>query len=107
MVEPLGRARVADGAAVLNPVVGIQQLGADDPDVGTAVRRVLKARQPVAQRDDVGVEQHDVIARVGRPQPAVDVGREAGVVLALNQLDPVDVAQRGEVLRAAGVVGSR
>ena len=37
VVEPLGRGGVADRSRVLDSVVGIQELGADDPDVGPRV----------------------------------------------------------------------
>ena len=85
---------------------GYSSLRADDADV---VARALAAycrhaSQP-RLRDHVGVEQHDVVARIGGAQAAVDVGREARVLLALDDLDPVDRAQRGDVLGAAGVVG--
>ena len=43
--------------------------------------------------------------RVGGPQPPVDVGREAGVVLARDDLDPLDRRKRRKVLGAARVVG--
>ena len=63
VVKPLRRARVADRAGVLDPVVRVQQLGAGDPGRPIAAHRVLQARQPVAQRRHVGVEQDDVVRR--------------------------------------------
>ena len=105
VVEPLGSVAIAHGAGELDPVVGVEQLRADDADVFAATRLVLKARQPASAGDHVGVEHDDVVLRVRGAEPAVDVGREADVLVPVDDLGSLDPSQRGQVLGAARVVG--
>ncbi len=104
MVEPLRRVAVAHRAAELDAPVRVQQPRAHDPDVIAAPRRVLERREPAGACLDIRVENDHVALGVGRAQSAVDVGREAVVVLPLDDLDPRDRAQCGDVLGTAGVV---
>ena len=77
---------------------GYRSLRADDPDVVVRVGAVLQAVQPAVVRDDVGVEQDDVVRGVGGAQAAVGVGGEADVLLAEDEpVDAVDRLQRGDV----------
>ena len=84
---------------------GYKQARADDADVLLLAARVLQARQPARAGLHVGVEHDHIARRVGGAQAAVDVDREAGVALALDHLDALDLAQRRHVLGPAAVVG--
>ena len=94
VIEPLAGTEVAHGAGELDLAVGVEQLGADDADVVRLAGAVLERRKPVAARDHVGVQDDDVELVAGGAQAAVEVGGEAGVLLALDDLDPLDRAQR-------------
>ena len=83
---------------------GYNSLRADDPDPRPDLRGVLQRGQPAAARDRVGVEQHDIVARVRRAQTAVDVRREAPIVSRRHDPDPVDAPERGQMLGARGIV---
>ena len=105
VVEPLGGVEVAHRPAELDAPVGIQKLGSHDADVVLLRGGVLQARQPSRPRLHVGVQHDDVAVLRGGAQATVDVGGEARVCGALDDLDPRDRPQRGEVLGATRVVG--
>ena len=106
VVEPLGRVRVADRSART-------EFGCRDREAwrrrsrrsGPARPRTGGTRASRARATTSELSSNDVALRIGRPQAAVDVGREPAVVLARHDLDPVDLTQDGQVLGAAGVVG--
>ena len=106
VVEPLRRVAVAHGPAELDAPVGVLQLRADDADVLVLVSRVLKTLKPARQRLDVGVQHDDVAVGFARAHAAVRVCGEARVLLRRDEhVDALDLSQRGEVLRAAAIVG--
>ena len=101
VVEPLGLVRVADHARELDRAVRVEQLAARDARVAR-VRRVLEHVEPAGMRDDVGVDQHDVLVGAGRGDPAVAVAREAALRGAEHELDAVTRLQRSQLLHVFG-----
>src|SRR5205807_5803766 len=104
MVKPLRRLRVAHRPGELDPAILVQELRPDDSNV-LVTGVVLETLKPAGARQDVGVENHDVVLRVRATDAAVDVRREAAILAALHELDAFDAPQGFDVRGVTGIVG--